>query len=39
MKKTLIKTLLCSFVLLFVSCDLIPIGGFLKKPILDFQRP
>ena len=26
MKKTLIKTLLCSLVLLFASCALIPIG-------------
>ncbi len=31
MKKTLIKTLLCSFVLLFVSCDLIPIGSMEQE--------
>ena len=31
MKKTLIKTLLCSFVLLFVSCDLIPIGSMAQE--------
>lgn len=31
MKKTLIKTLLCSFVLLFVSCDLILIGSMEEE--------
>lgn len=31
MKKTLIKTLLCSFVLFFVSCDLIPIGSMEQE--------
>jgi hypothetical protein len=31
MKKTLIKTLLCGFLLLFVSCDLIPIGSIEQE--------
>ncbi len=31
MKKTLIKTLLCGFLLLFVSCDLIPIGSMEQE--------
>ena len=37
MKKTLIKTLLCGFVLLFVSCDLVPIGSMEQEE--DFGYP
>ena len=37
MKKTLIKTLLCGFLLLFVSCDLIPIGTMEQEE--DFGYP
>ncbi len=38
MKKTLIKTLLCGFLLLFVSCDLIPIGGFFEETDFGFPK-
>ncbi|MBR5851879.1 MAG: hypothetical protein IKY73_05090 [Bacteroidaceae bacterium] len=31
MKKTLIKTLLCGFLLFFVSCDLVPIGSMEQE--------
>jgi hypothetical protein len=38
MKKTLIKSLLCSFALLFSSCDLIPIGSFAHKIDLGYPE-
>ena len=38
MKKTLIKSLLCSFALLLSSCDLIPIGSFAQKIDLGYPE-
>ena len=38
MKKTLIKSLLCSFALLFSSCDLIPIGSLAQEVDLGYPE-
>ena len=36
--KSIIKTILCSLSLLFVSCDLIPIGGVAQKIDLGYPK-
>ena len=38
MKKALIKSLLCSLVLLLSSCDLIPIGSFAQEIDLGYPK-